>query len=109
MLTYIMGKVDELAEDEIFVGTAFGPIPNQWLRLEADLRQEVERSAGKMVQLGIADRAVKLQEAKAALMVQALLAAARDAGIPREQVRKLGPALRTRLREAAGELEEAVA
>jgi hypothetical protein len=102
MLRFAGSKADELPESDVMVNTAFGPMLNAWARLETDLRQEVGALASRMVQIGIADRAVRVQEAKAALLVQAIMAAARDAGIPRDKVRALGPALRTQLAALEG-------
>lgn len=105
MLRVVGSNADEVKEDEMTVMTAFGPIENMWLRLERDLRQEVGALAARMVQIGIADRAVKVQEAKAVLLVQAIQAAAREVGIPRDKVKALGPALRTNLELMSGEGE----
>lgn len=97
LLRHYADEADNLAEDKLLVDTAFGRMPHHWVRLEQDARAEVERIAGGMVRNGIADRAVKVQEAKAILMVQAIVAAAEEVGIPRAQVRALGPAVRQRL------------
>lgn len=102
MLTFAGAKADALNEDEITVHTAFGPVDHQWIRLERELRQEVAGIAARMVQIGIAEHHLRLKEAQATLLLQAILAAARDAGIPRDKVKRLGPALRTHLEVVQG-------
>ncbi len=99
---YACQKVDELPEDEIFVQTAFGPLENQWLRLESRFATELTSLCVNIERVGLQERMVRIEEGKAALLVRALTEAAREAGIPREQVRKLGPALRTQLQVLEG-------
>jgi hypothetical protein len=71
--------------------------PHPWYQVEAQCRQEVERLAGMMAKLGIADRMVKVEEAKATLMIQAIRDSAVAAGIPPDQVKALGAELRERV------------
>ena len=71
--------------------------PHRWVAMEREARLEVEKLAAMMVQLGVAERVVRVEEAKAALMVAAVREAAMDAGIPPDQIRALGAALRARV------------
>lgn len=75
--------------------------PCKWYQLERAAASEVERLAGMVVQLGIDERLVKVEEAKAVLLISAVRDAAREAGIPANQVRALGSALRDKLEQAA--------
>lgn len=75
--------------------------PNKWYQLERAAASEVERLAGMMAQLGIDERLVKVEEARAVLLISAVREAAREAGISANQVRALGSALRSRLEAAA--------
>lgn len=109
MLRWAGVKAAKVPDDKVMVMTAFGPIPNQYVRLEQDMRKEVAGLAARMVDLDIADRSVRLQEAKAMLIVQAIQAAARKAGIPRDQIKLLGPALRDELLTIEGTAREPVA
>jgi hypothetical protein len=96
-LKHAAHRADSLAEDEMEVMGPFGPIPNKWIRLETDLRQELGTLAINMERVGLAERMVNLQEARAALVVQALVAAAEEAGIPRHKLKVIGPAFRRHL------------
>jgi hypothetical protein len=98
-LRYAQSKVDALPDDEAFRQTVQGVVPNEWIRLRDHYRDELERMTNNMVRAGIADRAVRVTEAKAALMVAAVRDAALDAGLSGEQVRALGAALRRRVAE----------
>ena len=71
--------------------------PNKWYKLEAALRDEVHGIAADMMRLGIAERMVEVEERKAAWVLAAIRAAAADAGLDNEQVRRLGDGIRRRL------------
>ena len=73
--------------------------PNKWYKLEAALRDEVHQVAADMMRLGIAERMVEVEERKAAWVLAAIRAAAADAGLDNEQVRRLGDGIRRRLVE----------
>lgn len=75
---------------------------NEWLRLESRFAQELTSLCVNIERVGLQERMVRIEEGKAALLVRALTEAAREAGIPRDQVRKLGPALRTHLQVLEG-------
>jgi hypothetical protein len=104
---YATAKVDDLPPEKFWRAKtdAHGNHlvePHPWYKLEQAARAELEDLTAKMVQLGLAERAVQVEEAKAALMVAAVRDAARDAGLSTTDVRKLGAALRARVL-AAGE------
>jgi hypothetical protein len=73
--------------------------PNKWYKLEAALREEVHSIASDMTRLGIAERLVEVEERKAAWVLAAIRAAAADAGLDNDQVRRLGDGIRRRLVE----------
>jgi hypothetical protein len=104
-MRYAASEVDKLSPDEFWVQKvdAQGNTlvePNKWYQLEERCREEVGKLAGLMSQLGIAERQVQVEEARAMLVVAAIRDAARDAGLTQAQTRALGSALRTRLRDA---------
>lgn len=70
---------------------------HRYVLWEREARLEVEKLAAMMTQLGVAERVVRVEEAKAALMVAAVREAAMEAGIPHDQVKMLGAALRRRI------------
>ena len=61
--------------------------PNKWFQLERAMREEAVKLAARMQELGLAERAVALEEAKAIMVAQAVRAAAEAAGIPDDQHR----------------------
>lgn len=71
-------------------------IPNRWYLAEREAREDVVKVSGLMTQLGIAERAVRVQEAQAAMLAAAVRDAAIEAGFSGEDVRRLGEALRHR-------------
>lgn len=104
---YAASEVDKLTLQEFWVhgvddvGNTIVE-PNKWYKLESELRAEIVRLASRMEDLGLAERQVQLEEARAALVVAAIRDAAREAGLNQAQMRKLGQGLRSRL-EAAQE------
>lgn len=109
MLRWAGQKADKVPADKVMLTGPFGGYPNEFVRLEQDMRKEVAGLAARMVDLEIADRSVAIQEAKAILLVQAIQAAARKAGISRDKVKLLGPALREELAVIEGNAREPVA
>ena len=57
-LRFAQSKVNELPEDEVFVDTMVGKMPNHWIKLRDEYRQKLEYCANNMVRNGIFDRAV---------------------------------------------------
>jgi hypothetical protein len=87
--------------------TAFGPVPHQYIRAFADVRKELASLCINMERVGLAERMVRIQEARALLIVQALTEAAAEAGIPRAKLKQIGPAFRRRLQLIEGQGAEA--
>lgn len=101
-MRYAASETDKLTPDEFWVRKydAQGNVlvePNKWYQLERECREEVERLAAVMAQLGIEERHVQVEEARAVLIVSAIRDAAREAGIPPAKIRALGAGLRERL------------
>jgi hypothetical protein len=95
---------DDIPVDEFWVKywDAQGNIrvePNKWYKLETALRDEVHLIAADMMRLGIAERLAEVEERKAAWVLAAIRAAAADAGLDNDQVRRLGEGIRRRLVE----------
>lgn len=101
-LKYASTKADALPEDKLEVVTAFGPMPHQWVRAEERLRIELASLCVNVERVGLAERMVRIQEARALLIVQALTEAAAEAGIPRAKLKQIGPAFRRRLQLIEG-------
>jgi hypothetical protein len=106
MLRFAGEKAADVPEDQVIIMGAFGPMENVWVHLEERMRLEVGHLAANMVKIGLAEREVRMKEAQAALIVAALVEAAREAGIPRDQVKRLGPALRAKLTDIEGTATE---
>lgn len=79
---------------------------HRYLLMETEARVEVEKLAAMMTQLGIAERVVRVEEAKAALLIAAVRDAAISAGFDHDDVRKLGEALRHRVEEGLGQVRQ---
>lgn len=79
--------------------------PNRWVAYEREARQDIEDLAATMTRLGIAERSIRIAEAQAVLVAATVRDAAMEAGIPPEQVRALGEALRTRLTDPAAKAD----
>jgi len=69
MLRNAVDGVADLKPDEVWVDTMVGRIPNEWIRLEEDLRKEVAQIAARMIDLDLEGRRVALAEAMATLLV----------------------------------------
>lgn len=90
------------SEDDFFevVDNPQGPdvvTPNRWYVMEREARLEIEKLASMMTQLGIAERVVRVEEAKAALLVAAVRDACMEAGIDHDQVKLIGAKLREKI------------
>ena len=72
MLTQAIIGVEDLNPDEVWVDTMVGKIPNEWIRLEEDLRKEVWGIAGKMITLNIDDRKARAAEIMASILAPVL-------------------------------------
>lgn len=69
MLRNAIQGVSDLKGDEIWRDTMVGRIPNEWIRLEEDLRKEVSQIAARMIDLDLEGRKVALTEAMAMVLV----------------------------------------
>lgn len=72
MLVQAISGVEDLSPDEVWVDTMVGRIPNEWIRLEEDLRKEVWMIAGKMITLNIDDRKARAAEIMASILAPVL-------------------------------------
>lgn len=99
-LRFAQRMVDTLPEDQLWRNTMVGRIPNEWIRLRDTYRDKVAYLAGRMIERGIAEKAVNVRAAQAALMAtmvkEALLRAGADPGL----VAKVGRELRALAQEA---------
>ena len=103
-LRYAQAKVDALPDNELWRDTMVGRIPNEWIRLRDEKAAAVQTTANNILRAGIADRAVRVQEAQLLLVVTAIHRAAERAGLSRTDVRKLGSALREELPAIEGSI-----
>lgn len=80
---------------------------HRYFLMEQEARLEIEKLASMMTTLGIAERVVRVEEAKAALLIAAVREAAMDIGLTHDQVRDLGAALRRRADNGLGQMKSA--
>lgn len=99
-LRFTQKMVDQLPEADLWRDTMVGRIPNEWIRLRDDYRQGAAALAGSMVARGIAEKAVNVRAAQAALMATMVKEAMRRAGLPQEAIRSVGEELRTLAEQA---------
>jgi hypothetical protein len=95
-------------EDPLFhvITNPQGPdliVRHRYIEMEREARLEIEKLAAMMTQLGIAERVVRVEEAKATLMVAAVREAAMEAGLDHDQIRRLGAALRDKVADGLGQ------
>jgi uncharacterized protein YajQ (UPF0234 family) len=101
-LRFTQAMCDQLTEREMWRDTMFGKEPNEWIKLRDEYRQKVAELAGRMIERGIAEKAVNVSAAQTALMATMVKEALVRAGIPADQVAKVGNALREIAQEAQG-------
>lgn len=65
-------KVAFTPEDEYFIETIAGPVPNKWLREQERLMMQIVHVSSKAASMGLAERAVRVQEAQAAMFAMVL-------------------------------------
>jgi hypothetical protein len=94
---YLAMKVDNLPEDKLTVMTAFGPMDHEYVRAQTRVHAELASLCVNMERVGLAERMVRLQEARALLIIRALTEAALEVGIPRSKLKELGPRFRAKL------------
>jgi hypothetical protein len=95
--------VDTLPENQLWRDTMVGKLPNEWIRLRDEYRDRTAALAGSMVARGIAEKAVNVSAARAALMATMVKEAMRRAGAPPELIQATGDHLRQLAEEAAGQ------
>lgn len=93
-LRFTQAKVNGLTIDNFWRDTMVGRIPNEWVRLRDEYRDKIAMLMTKMVSLGIADRAVAVQEAQMAMVATMVQEALRRAGADDMLIRRTGEELR---------------
>lgn len=101
-LRHASSEVDKLDVSEFTVDGPFGPVEHAWVRVERRLGEELTNMVYNALRIGLAERLVAVEEARAVLVVRAIKAAAAEIGIPADQVKALGPALRRHLTAVQG-------
>jgi len=103
MLTQAIIGVEDLKPDEVWVDTMVGRIPNEWIRLEEDLRKEVWMIAGKMINLNIDDRKARAAEIMASVMAPVLKGILDDLVLTEEQKERAPEIVQAHLNVLEGE------
>lgn len=94
-LRFAQKMVDALPEGALWRDTMLeGKIPNEWIRLRDEYRDRAAALAGSMIARGIAEKAVNVRAAQAALMATMVKEAMRRAGLPQEAIATVGNELR---------------
>jgi hypothetical protein len=79
-----------------------GRMPNEWVRLRDDYREHLAALSAKMVSQGIAEKAVNIKAAQAALVATMVKEALRRAGADQDLIARTGNHLRQLAEEATG-------
>jgi hypothetical protein len=79
-----------------------GKIPSEWIRLRDEYRDRLAALAGSMVARGIAEKAVNVSAARAALMATMVQEAMRRAGADQAMIKATGEQLRQLAIQSAG-------
>jgi hypothetical protein len=85
MLKNAIKGVESLKADEVWRDTQMGRIPNEWIRLEEDLRKEVSDHAGRMIALDIEGRCANAAEALSMVLAPVLDHILSDLGLTKAQ------------------------
>lgn len=109
MLQNASEGVSDLKADEIWRDTMVGRIPNEWIRLETDLRQEVFALSSKMISLGIDDRKARASEIMAAVLAPVLKGILDDLQLNKTQQAKAQEVIGRHLRVLEGGPSEELA
>lgn len=98
-------EADNVPSTELWRDTMVGRLPNEWVRLEEDLRTQVQQIAGKMLHLNIEDRKAHASELIAAAIAPVLSAIIKDLKLTPEQKKKAPEIVRGHLQllEGGGE------
>lgn len=78
-------QVAALEEGEYWRETVAGPIPHEWIREQERLGLQVVHTAGKAAGMGIAERRVRLEEARAILFAGIVDSVLRRFEVPADQ------------------------
>lgn len=108
-LVHASTEVDKLRPGQLTVMTAFGPTDHEWVRAEHQLTAQLARVCSDAAKIGLAERMLNIEEAKAQLILRAFTAAAIDCGIDRDQLRSIAPKFREHLGLLQGAEPEAEA
>lgn len=87
MYRYATKRVVFMTENEYFRDTIAGPIPNEWIREQERLGMQIVHVAGKASSMGLAERAVRIQEAQASMFATILEEALKVHGLTMEDRR----------------------
>jgi hypothetical protein len=111
-LRFTQKMVDGLGTDQIWRityqrdldGTLVetGRMPHEWIRLRDDYREQLASLSTKMLSHGIAEKAVNIRAAQAALMATMVKEALRRAGADQDLIARTGNHLRQLAEEATG-------
>lgn len=107
MLRVATEEAGKLKQEERFRSTMVGPVPHEWIRLEADLRNEVVQISGRMIGLDIAGRNAAAAEAIALLMAPVMAGVLEDLGLSPSQKRKAPKVVKAHLEVLEGGSEAA--
>jgi hypothetical protein len=105
-LRFAQRQVDRIPVDEFWRDTMVGRIPNEWVRYRDEIRDKLHYLAGRMIERGIAERAVNVRAAQTALMATMVKEAMVRAGLNGDQVASVGDELRALAEEAARRQED---
>lgn len=95
-------EVDNLEASELWRDTMVGRVPNEWIRLETELRREVGNVARSMLQLDIDDRKAHAAELIAAAIAPVLEGVFKDLKLTDKQKLKAKESVATHLRVLEG-------
>lgn len=96
-LVHATVEVDQLRPGQLTVMTQFGPTEHEWVRAERQLTDQLAKICADAAKIGLVDRMISVEEAKAQLMLRAFTAAALDCGIPHDDLRRIAPKFRENL------------
>lgn len=96
-LLHAASEVDQLGVEDLTTMTAFGPTDHQWIRAERELTNQLSKVCVDVMRVGLGERLVAVEEAKATMLVRAFTNAALRAGISRDQLKEVAPFFREEL------------
>lgn len=96
-LVHASVEVDQLRPGQLTVMTAYGPTDHEWIRAERQLTDQLAKVCADAAKIGLVDRMISVEEAKAQLMLRAFVAAAVDSGLSHDDLRAIAPKFRENL------------